>query len=59
MLKRRAVWNSCNSNRPKEIWLIGLAKIGSHTARMAASKSSTRVSRGIQPARRWASATAR
>ena len=46
MLKRREVWNRRSSTRPKEISFSGRSKIGSHTARIAASNSSTRVSGG-------------
>ena len=42
-LKRREVWNRRSSSRPKEISFSGRSKIGSHTARIAASNSSTRV----------------
>jgi hypothetical protein len=45
MLKRRAVWNS-RSSRCRRRSLKGRSKIGSHTARMADSNSSTRVSAG-------------
>ena len=47
-LKRREVWNRRSSTRPNEISLIGRSKIGSQTARIAASNSSTRVSAGAQ-----------
>ena len=59
MRKRRAVWNSRSSRWPKEISAIGRWKIGSHTVRMAASNSSTRVSAGTQPVSTCSSATRR
>ena len=49
MLNWRAVWNSRSSTTPNEMSLSGLLKIGSHTARTAASNSSTRVPAGTQP----------
>ena len=58
-LKRREVWNSRSSSLPKEISFSGLSKIGLHTARIAASNSSTRFSRGAQPDSMCASATRR
>ncbi len=57
MPKRREVWNSRNSTRPKAISFNGRSNTGSHTARMAASNSSARVDGGTQPASRWVSAT--
>ena len=59
MWKRRAVWKSLSSSRPKEISFSGRSKMGSHTARMAISNSSTRVPRGTQPDSTWSSATRR
>ena len=48
-LKRREVWNRRSSTRPNEMSFSGRSKIGSHTARIAVSNSSTRVSVGTQP----------
>jgi len=56
-LKRRLVWNRRSSSLPKEMSFRGRSKMGSQTARMAASSSSTRVSAGAQPDSMWASAT--
>jgi hypothetical protein len=51
-LKRREVWNSRISTWPSEMSFSGRSKCGSHTARMAPSSASTRVSGGTQPLRR-------
>ena len=56
-LKRREVWNRRSSTLPNEMSFSGRSKIGSQTARMAASNSSTRVSFGAQPDSMCASAT--
>lgn len=47
-LKRRDVWNRRSSTLPKEISRNGRSKIGSQTARIAASNSSARVSAGAK-----------
>ena len=49
MSKRLAVRNKYTNNCPNEISLMGFSKMGSHTARMADSKSCTRVCGGTQP----------
>ena len=59
MLKRREISNSRSNSVPKEMSLIGLSKIGSHTVRIALSISSTRVFGGTQPDSTCSTATRR
>ena len=59
MWKRRAVWNSRTSTCPNEISFSGRSKFGSHTVRIAASKSSIRVSGGTHFDSTCSSATRR
>jgi len=56
-LKRRLASNRRSSTWPNEISFSGRSKIGSQTARIAASSSSTRVAAGTQPLSTCSSAT--